>query len=115
MKQINTTLGVKECPSGHPDTGFALISDEDLSARIAAGEGFTPLPHRVSKGTILERVEAAGKLDLMIALLDAQSPADKMRWDANHWFWSNNPRIRALCSMALDLDPDMILAFDGNV
>ena len=71
----------------------------------------TPTPHRVSKDTMLVRVEAAGKVAEVMGLI-AALPADEQFLFQNFaWFWSDNARIRAMCA-AVGLDADAILAED---
>lgn len=71
----------------------------------------TPEPHRVSKDTMLVRVEAAGKVAEVMGLI-AALPADEQFLFSNFaWFWSDNARIIAMCQ-AVGLDPEVILAED---
>ena len=71
----------------------------------------TPTPHRVSKDTMLVRVEAAGKVAEVMGLI-AALPADEQFLFSNFaWFWSDNARIRAMCA-AVGLDAEVILAED---
>jgi len=66
---------------------------------------------RVSKDTMLVRVEQAGKVAEVMGLI-AALPADEQFLFSNFaWFWSDNARIRAMCA-AVGLDPDVILAED---
>lgn len=68
-------------------------------------------PHRVSKDTIVARVEAAGALPAVMAALAAQSPEQQFVWTHSGWFWSTNETLRGLCA-ALGLDPAAILGPD---
>ena len=66
---------------------------------------------RVSKDTLLVRVEAAGKVAEVMAAIGALPDDERFLFTNFAWFWSNNPRIVAMCQ-ALGLDPDEILAPD---
>lgn len=66
---------------------------------------------RVSKDTLLVRVEAAGKVAEVMAAIGALPESERFLFTNFAWFWSNNPRIVAMCE-ALGLDPDEILSPD---
>jgi len=71
----------------------------------------SPTPHRVSKDTMLVRVEAAGKVAEVMGLIEALPPDEQFLFTNFAWFWSDNARIRAMCA-AVGVDPDVILAED---
>jgi hypothetical protein len=66
---------------------------------------------RVSKDTMLGRVEAAGMIPATMAAISSMPPETQFLWTNYAWFWSDNPQIVAMCS-ALGLDPAIILAPD---
>jgi len=70
-----------------------------------------PQPYRVSKDTIVSRVNDAGKIDDLIALIAGMSSAQQFFWTNFAWFWSNNPTLLAVCQQ-LGLDPAIVLAPD---
>lgn len=82
-------------------------------APVAVIERALPEPERwrVSKDTLLVRVEAAGKLAEVIAAIDAMPADEQFLWTNFAWFWSDNERIRAMCQV-LGLDPEVIMAED---
>jgi hypothetical protein len=105
-------------PNGH--TEFRTLADaEAWRDAFAPGQPIvertidppTPEPHRVSKDTMLVRVEAAGKVAEVMGLIAALPPDEQFLFSNFAWFWSDNARIRAMCSV-VGLDPDVILAED---
>ena len=105
-------------PNGH--TEFRTLADAEAWRDANAPgrpivertiEPPTPEPHRVSKDTLLVRVEAAGKVAEVMAAIGALPESDRFLFTNFAWFWSNNPRIVGMCQ-ALGLDPDEILAPD---
>jgi len=66
---------------------------------------------RVSKDTMLVRVEQAGKVAQVMGLIAALPPDEQFLFSNFAWFWSDNARIRAMCA-AVGVDPDVILAED---
>ena len=70
-----------------------------------------PQPYRVSKDTIVSRVNDATKVPDLMALIDSLPAEQKFLWDNFAWFWSTNPTIAGMCSQ-LGLDPAVILAPD---
>ena len=71
----------------------------------------SPPAWRVSKDTMLVRVEAAGKVAEVMGLIAALPQDEQFLFSNFAWFWSDNARIRAMCA-AVGLDPDVILAED---
>lgn len=66
---------------------------------------------RVSKDTMLGRVEAAGMVAQVMAAI-ANMPAETQFLFTNYaWFWSDNAQIVAMCQ-AFGLDPAVVLAPD---
>jgi hypothetical protein len=70
-----------------------------------------PQPYRVSKDTIVSRVNDANKVPDLMALIDSLPAEQKFLWDNFAWFWSTNPTIVGMCQQ-LGLDPAVILAPD---
>lgn len=70
-----------------------------------------PAPYRVSKDTIVSRVNDANKVPDLMTLLASLPAEQKFLWDNFAWFWSTNPTIVGMCSQ-LGLDPAVILAPD---
>lgn len=72
-----------------------------------------PQPHRVSKDTIIGRLDAAGKLEAARTILAAQTTLDQYRFTHSAWFWSDNAKLRGLCAHpSVALNPDDVLAPD---
>lgn len=70
-----------------------------------------PQPYRVSKDTIVSRVNDANKVPDLMTLLASLPAEQKFLWDNFAWFWSTNPTIVGMCQQ-LGLDPAVILAPD---
>lgn len=70
-----------------------------------------PGPYRVSKDTIVSRVNDAGKIPDLMAVIDALNAEQQFFWVNYAWFWDNNPTAIAICQQ-LGLDPAVILAPD---
>lgn len=66
---------------------------------------------RVTKDTMLVRVEQAGKVAEVMGLINALPQDEQFLFSNFAWFWSDNARIRAMCA-AVGVDPDVILAED---
>lgn len=66
-------------------------------------------PRLVDKGTITERLIAAGKLEAALAALAALPVADQQRWANKPAIHATDARARALIA-AIGLNPDEILA-----
>jgi hypothetical protein len=73
----------------------------------------TPQPERwrVSKDTMLGRVEAAGMVPQVMAAIASMPPETQFLWTNYAWFWNDNAQIVAMCQ-AFGLDPAEILARD---
>lgn len=96
-----------------PGPGWELVSADQFNALRSTGWSPTEYiqPHRVSKDTIVSRVNEAGKLNDLIVAINTL-PVDKsFMWTHFAWFWSNNPTIVGMCQ-SLGLDPLQILATD---
>ena len=97
-------------PSG---ADWVLCSVDEWNTLLAGG--WTPTlyvaPYRVSKDTIVGRVNSAGKLSDLIAMISSLSADQRFLWDNYAWFWSENPTINAMC-VQLGLDPAVIIAPD---
>jgi len=88
-------------------------ADEAAEAARVADELANPRPWRVSKDTIMTRLDAVGKLAAAKTLLEAQTPLDQYRFNHAAWFWNTNARLRGLCAHAsIALDPAAVLAPD---
>jgi hypothetical protein len=70
-----------------------------------------PQPYRVSKDTIVSRVNDAGKVPDLMTVIAGLNSEQQFLWDSYAWFWSNNPTAIAICQQ-LGLDPAVILAPD---
>lgn len=70
-----------------------------------------PEPYRVSKDTIVSRVNDAGKVPDLMTVIDGMTAEQQFFWTNYAWFWSNNPTAIAICQQ-LGLDPAIILAPD---
>ena len=70
-----------------------------------------PQPYRVSKDTIVSRVNESGKLNDLITLINTLPVDQSFMWTHFAWFWSNNQTIVEMCQ-SLGLDPLQILATD---
>ena len=73
----------------------------------------TPEPERwrVSKDTMLSRVESAGMVTQVMAAVANTPPETQFLWTNYAWFWNDNPQLVGMCQ-ALGLDPSVILAPD---
>jgi len=82
-------------------------------ATITAIDMPTPEPERwrVSKDTMLGRVEAAGMIPAAMAAIGSMPEQTQFLWTNFAWFWSDNAQLVAMCN-ALGLDPAVILARD---
>lgn len=70
-----------------------------------------PAPCRVSKDTIVSRVNDAGKVADLMTVINGMTAEQQFFWTNYAWFWSNNPTALAICQQ-LGLDPSIILASD---
>ena len=104
--------------NGH--TEFRTLADaeawRDANAPGAAiQEVQIPAPEperwRVSKDTMLGRVEQAGMVAAVMAAVANTPPETQFLWTNYAWFWNDNPQIVGMCQ-ALSLDPSVILAPD---
>lgn len=66
---------------------------------------------RVSKDTMLSRVEAAGMVPQVMAAIASMPQETQFLWTNYAWFWNDNAQIVAMCQ-AFGLDPEIILARD---
>jgi len=105
-------------PNGH--TEFRTLADAEAWRDANAPgrpivertiEPPTPPRHRVSKDTMLVRVEAAGKVAEVMGLIAALPQDEQFLFSNFAWFWSDNARIRAMCA-AVGLDAEVLLAED---
>lgn len=82
-------------------------------ATIVAIDPPTPEPERwrVSKDTMLSRVEAAGMVPQVMAAIASMPQETQFLWTNYAWFWNDNAQIVAMCQ-AFGLDPAEILARD---
>jgi hypothetical protein len=70
-----------------------------------------PGPWRVSKDTLLGRIDAEGKTADCMAIIASLTPAEQFLWTNFAWFWSNNERIRGMIT-GVGLNPNTIMAPD---
>lgn len=100
-------------PNMPPGPDWQQVSTEEFNSLIAGG--WTPTeyipPYRVSKDTIVSRVDAAGKLTDLMAMIAGLTAEQQFLWDNYAWFWDDNPTVNAMC-VQLGLDPAVILAPD---
>ncbi len=106
-------------PSGAV-TAFPAVSGEPCEANAAADIAHAianppaapaPAPHRVLKDTLWMRIKAAGKQPAAVAAITSLPTSQRLDWDAQSWFWSDNDAIRLVCE-SLGVDPADALAFD---
>jgi len=99
-----------QIPSG-PD--WQQVATEEFNRLIASGWNPTEYvpPYRVSKDTIVSRVNDANKIPDLMTLLASLPAEQKFLWDNFAWFWNTNPTIVGMCQQ-LGLDPAVILAPD---
>jgi hypothetical protein len=112
--QINQTTN-QYSPSSQPINlpGWETVTNEEWNALIASGWAptlYVP-PYRVSKDTIVSRVNDAGKLTELMLLIGTLPAEQNFLWVNYAWFWSDNATINAMCAQ-LGLDPVVILAPD---
>lgn len=92
-----------------PALWAALLAWRDAGGTIAPYQP-PPAPRRlVDKGTITERIIAAGKLDAALAALRALPIEDQQRWTNKTAVYADDARARGLLER-IGLDPDVILA-----
>ena len=70
-----------------------------------------PERFRVSKDTMLSRVEQAGMISAVMAAVSNTPPETQFLWTNYAWFWNDNPQLVGMCQ-ALGLDSAVILAPD---
>lgn len=88
--------------------GYAEEEIADDAAELVAFLN-PPVRRMVSKGVIVERLIAAGKIEAARAALATLSVADQERWNAKPAVYADDPRALALLT-AIDADPAVILA-----
>lgn len=100
-------------PNMPPGPDWQQVSTEEFNSLIAGGWNPTEYipPYRVSKDTIVSRVDAAGKLTDLMAMIASLTAEQQFLWDNYAWFWNDNPTVNAMC-VQLGLDPAVILAPD---
>jgi hypothetical protein len=93
--------------------GWEAISNEEWNSLSASGWSPTEYiaPYRVSKDTIVSRVNDAGKVADLMTVIAGLPPEQQFLWTNYAWFWNNNPTAIAICQQ-LGLDPAVILAPD---
>lgn len=114
MIYINQTTDQYYIGSAMPDgAGWSASTNDEWNALIAGGWAptlYVP-PYRVSKDTIVSRVNEAGKLTELMLLIGTLPAEQNFLWVNYAWFWSDNATINAMCAQ-LGLDPAIILAPD---
>lgn len=100
-------------PNMPPGPDWQQVSIEEFNSLIAGGWNPTEYipPYRVSKDTIVSRVDTAGKLTDLMAMIASLTAEQQFLWDNYAWFWNDNPTVNAMC-VQLGLDPAVILAPD---
>jgi hypothetical protein len=100
-------------PNMPPGPDWQQVSTEEFNSLIAGGWNPTEYipPYRVSKDTIVSRVDTAGKLTDLMAMIAGLTAEQRFLWDNYAWFWNDNPTVNAMC-VQLGLDPAVILAPD---
>lgn len=102
-------VGATASQTSMPQNEMRALKEQHADAIVAYNS--RPIKHRVGKGTIMDRIEASGKLPQVMAIFASQSAEDQFRWTNNPWFWSTNATLRGLCAH-LGLDADALLAPD---
>lgn len=69
--------------------------------------------YKVTKDTMLVRVEQAGKVAELMGLISMLPASEQFLFTNFAWFWSDNVRVIGMCQ-ALGLDPTTILAPDEH-
>lgn len=106
--------------------GWSVISppsydvNTELPPRWENGTGWiidpkppTPI-YRISKATLIERMQAANKLTDLIAAVNGLGPVQRFLFDNLTWFRSDNTMFRNLCTN-LGLNPDVVLERDPHI
>jgi hypothetical protein len=93
--------------------GWEAVSNEEWNGLSASG--WTPteyvVPYRISKDTIVSRVNDAGKVADLMAVISGLPAEQQFLWTNYAWFWNDNSTALAICAQ-LGLDPAVILAPD---
>ena len=92
-----------------PALWAALLAWRDAGGTIAPYQPPAAPRRLVDKGTITERIIAAGKLDAALAALGALPIEDQQRWANKTAVYADDARARGLLER-IGLDPDVILA-----
>jgi len=96
-------------PADTPALWAALLAWRDAGGAIAPYRPPAAPRRLVDKGTITERIIAAGKLDAALAALGALPIEDQQRWTNKTAVYADDARARGLLER-IGLDPDVILA-----
>lgn len=96
-------------PENAPALWAALMAWRDAGGAIAAYQPPPPPRRLVDKGTITERIIAAGKLSQALAALAALPLDDQQRWANKTAVYADDERARGLLR-GIGLDPDAVLA-----
>lgn len=89
--------------------GYAEEELLDDDAEVIAFLTPKPQPRLVPKRVIIDRLYAAGKLEVAKAALDAQSLYTQERWNSRESIYATDPDTIALLT-AIGADPEKILA-----
>jgi hypothetical protein len=112
--QINRAQKLfSQSPDPITSQGWEFVTAEQWNELVASGwipTEYAP-PYRVSKDTIVSRVNDANKIPDLMTLLASLPAEQQFLWDNFAWFWSTNPTIIGMCQQ-LGLDPAVILASD---
>ena len=87
---------------------YRPMTPEEIAARNAANR---PSRWRVSKATLIERIEAAGKLAEFAGAIGQATPLQQFRFSQVSSLWSDNAQVIGVVQ-ALGLEPGVILDLD---
>lgn len=92
-------------------TPSEALAAAEIAAAIANPPAFPAARHRVLKDTLWMRIKAAGKQAEAVAAISSLPLSQRLDWDSQSWFWSDNDAIRLVCE-SLGVDPAEALAVD---
>lgn len=117
MRYYRTAAGAFLGAFDRPPQGGIEVPFPPLNAAATwNGEGWIEPPppsHKVLRGTIVDRLIAAGLDDDAEAALTIAGPQTRRRWESRWWVWSNDPDAVALLT-SIGADVAAILAPDPD-
>lgn len=108
-----TFLGAFDAP---PPGGIEVAFPPRHAGATWTGEHWVeppPPPHKVLRGTIVDRLIAAGLDDEAEAALTLAGAQTRRRWESRWWVWSNDPDAVAIMTV-IGADAAVILAPDPD-